>query len=234
MNGASCRAALACAARQLVVEVLGAGTGRCLATTRRRSRDSNARVGDRIAPCCGSNANAARHLGQVRPSAPCTCCRAGSGCTSRRRPRPSMKTRSHASSIASAHSRSPIRRRRVSLGSSSPRTQPRDVLGAEQPAPLPATRSARAAPRPARASGPSTQSVIGTLMPNLRRQTMSSGRRFWSASLSTYFSHAPCSFSSGGSGTTPRPARGRRAARARRGPTRSPCARRAAGCSASP
>src|SRR5439155_9724000 len=37
-----------------------------------------------------------------------------------RRPRPSMKIRSHDSSMASVHSRSPIRRRRVSFGSFRP------------------------------------------------------------------------------------------------------------------
>ena len=49
------------------------------------------------------------------------------------------------------------------------------------------------------ASGPRAQSVIGTLMPNLRRHTTFLGSRFCRISLRTYFSQAPWSFMVGGS-----------------------------------
>ena len=107
-----------------------------------------------------------------------------------------------------------------------------DVLAPEQPAP--GQRRGPSRPSIVAASGPSTHSVIGTLMPNFRRQTMSCGSFFSSTSLRTYFSQAPCSFICGGSGTTPRPARGRTAAPARRVPRRWTCVPCAAGCSANP
>src|SRR5262249_42176718 len=79
---------------------------------------------------------------------------------------PSEKPPSLAPSMASAHSRSPTRRRRVSFGSLWPwrrrvtyslRNSPRRAreLGPNSSSTVPA-------------SGPSTQSVMGTLMPNLR------------------------------------------------------------------
>ena len=112
------------------------------------------------------------------------------------RPRPSTKTRSQASSIASVQSRSPTRRRRVSFGSSWPCRRRATYSARNRPRRASAAGPSRSSI--SRPSGPSTQSVIGTLMPNLRRQTISRGRCFCRASFRTYFSQAPRSFSCGG------------------------------------
>ena len=139
--------------------------------------------------------------GRSGSAGPCTCCRGRSGCTScggsGRRPRPSTKTRSHASSIASAQSFSPRRRRRVSPGSGSPLLSGPTYSSRKRPRRASAAGPSRSSISPA--SGPSTQSVIGTLMPYLRRQTISCGSCFWSASLRTCFSEAPRSLKVGGS-----------------------------------
>ena len=115
-----------------------------------------------------------------------------------------------------------------------PAPQPLDVLGAEQPAPGQRRRD-RAAPRSPRRSGPSTQSVMGTLMPNFRRQTTSRGRCLCRISFRTYFSHAPCSFICGRQAER---GLGQRAVEERHAHVEGPgvrhALRRGAGCSASP
>ena len=86
-----------------------------------------------------------------------------------------------------------MRRRRVSSARSWPVAQARDVVLAEH-APLAHGRGPEQLLHERR-ERPQSPVREGTLMPNFRRQTMSSGSLSCSASLRTYFSQAPWSFS---------------------------------------